>query len=155
MLARLLLTLPSFAIVGLYAAIMLLPKAGVSVPSTALLMCSLLWAFALYLVAQRAQNKRARVGRAIFLIAITVLTVVAVLPEFSESTANGPLHLLVPAGMAFVFVGIGLAASALLSAEGRNDWPLKLSHAVIFFSMAFLPVGIWFLRPRVNRLLRL
>ena len=155
MFSRTVMALPSFAVVGLYAAILVMPKLGLPVPATAMLMCSLVWAVALYLVAQLHSNAKVRIGPIIFCIAIALVVIVTpLLPRLPQSITGDPVHLLLFVSGAFVFVAIGLAASALLNAEGKNDFPWTISHAVIFFSIFFLPVGIWFLRPRVCRLAR-
>lgn len=154
MFSRTVLALPSLAVVGLYAAILLAPKLGLSVPASALLMCSLVWAFALYLFARRRSNSRAHFGSVIFWIAIALLVITEpLLPHTSEWEMGSPLHLLLLGSGAFVLVAIVLAASALLNAEGKNDFPWTISHAVTFFSIVFLPAGIWFLRPRIVQLL--
>jgi hypothetical protein len=153
MLARGLLALPSFAIVAICAAIAFLAKIVNAGWATALTMCSLVWAFALYLVAQRTLSERPGLGRILFPIAMILVAAIAALPQVDEARSTEPLYYLPPVSMLFVVVSLGFAVSALRRSEGKSDWPFTLSSALAVFAIAFLPLGIWFLRSRADQLL--
>jgi hypothetical protein len=114
-----------------------------------------LWAFALFLVAQEELKSAAMVGRTIFSVALLLLVLlIPVAKTLSEHPIGGWIPTLFQSSMIFVAIGIAFAVSALLTTEGESGWPLTFSFVIGFLSVFFLPIGIWFLRPRITRLLR-
>jgi hypothetical protein len=165
--ARSLLALPSFAVAGVYVAVLLLPDVTEYFPMGSLqdvlessravvaLICVVVWAFALFLVAQDELKSAGLIGRAVFSVALLLLvSLIPVAGMLSTNPIGGPVYLLFQSSMIFVTISIAFAVSALLTTEGESGWPLRISFFVGFFSVFFLPIGIWFLRPRVTGLLR-
>jgi hypothetical protein len=165
--ARGLLALPSFAVASVYAAILLLPDVTEyfltghlqdlleTSRAVVALIWVVLWAFALFLVAQEELRSAALVGRTIFSVALLLLVLmIPVTGTLSEQPIGGPMRWLFQSSMIFVVIGIAFAVSALLTTEGDSGWPISFSFVVGFFSVFFLPIGIWFLRPRITRLLQ-
>jgi hypothetical protein len=153
MLARRLLGPSSLAVTAVCVAVVLLARLGNAAFATALILCSLLWAFALYSVAQTVLNERAGLGRVTFPIAIVLIAAVTLVPQLAEAAENEPQFFVAPLSMTFVFISILLAVNALLRTEGKSGWPFGFSSMLAFLGIFFLPVGIWFLRPRVESLL--
>lgn len=170
MIARILLNTPPLAVVAFYALVFALIRTPESATPPEFLrdavdatlewifwILAVLWAFALFSVAHPAiQMGRGLIGRAFF-VATLLLFVVAIATQTEVGLSNserGPLAftLTVVTGW-FAFISMFFAASALDTFEGHSGWPLKPSNVLTIFAMLFLPVGIWFLSGRVQRLL--
>lgn len=154
MLARRLLGLSPIAIVASYATITALAKLADTIWIYVPALCSLVWGFALYLVAQNVANERAGIGRITFPIAIILTAAAATVPQVYGAIQGDPLYYLEPASVALVVMSIGLAVSALLRSEHRSDWVFTWSSIFAILAILFLPLGVWFLQPRVADLLR-
>lgn len=115
------------------------------------------WAFALFLVAHTATRAGSGlIARALFAIAGVLLAAALVVDmriELPEQRLD-PGNFITLFGAVFVSATcIGLAASTLDTFEGGSGWFLKDSVYNTGVAILFLPVGIWFLRRRVDRLL--
>jgi hypothetical protein len=154
MFARQLLALSPLAIVAICATVALLARLAHAVWASALIMCSLVWAFALYSVAQKVLNERPGFGRITFPIAIALIGAATVVPQVYGAPRDDPMSFVGPVGMIHVMVSLGFSMSALLRTEGRIGWVFTETSALAIFVMAFLPLGIWFLRPRIEELLQ-
>lgn len=60
-----------------------------------------------------------------------------------------PLHLL---AMAAIFYSLGFTAKQLIKLEQQKDVSF-VDYSGPFFLLWFFPIGVWFLQPKVNRLL--
>ena len=167
--ARRILAIPSIVVVLFYAVLLALPRLLLpNLNGAAYAFFSALfglvfwipalgWAFALFLVAHTAtRSGSGLIARALFAIAGVLLMAALVvdmrieLPEQRLDLGNF-IRLF---GAVFVSATcIGLAASKLDTFEGGSGWLLKDSVYNTCFAILFLPVGIWFLRRRVERLL--
>lgn len=77
-----------------------------------------------------------------------------VLPGYMEAGRGVPgfvlpLHLL---AMAAVFYALLFAAKSLVMVE-RNQTAKFFEYSGSFFLLWFFPIGVWFIKPRVNKLL--
>ena len=153
MFTRRLLGLSSLAVTAICVAAMVLARLGNAASATAMLMCSLVWAFALYLVAQKALNENGGFGRVMFPIALALVAAITLLPQFTNASEGDTFYFVPPVIVIFAAITVLFAVSALLRTEGKSGWLFTFSSALVFFGIAFLPVGIWFLRPRVAELL--
>lgn len=124
--------------------------------------CAVMWAFALFSVAhQVARIGPAVLGRGIFaatlmsfIVSIAIQVWLGPPVQWMASPATSPL--IVALFFMPLFCGVialGLAASAFDISEGGDGWPFKGATVWTCFAMLFLPVGIWFLRARLQRLL--
>lgn len=174
MTARALLETPPAIVLGFYIVAigipMLLEPAlpyAVRGPVSALLdwsfwICAVVWAFALFTVAHQATRIGPNVvARGIFaatlmffIVSIAIQVWLGPPMQWMVSPATSPL--IIALFFMPVFCGVialGFAASALDTSEGGNGWPFKEATVWTCFAMLFLPVGIWFLRGRLQRLL--
>lgn len=154
MFARQLLGLPSFAITGICATVALLSRLAQMPWAMALLICSLLWGFALYSVAQNVLNERAGMGRVTFPVAMLLIAASLLLPQQAHANPGHPLYWVPPSGILFFIVSLAFAVSALLRTEGRLGWVWANSPMNTIVAIAFLPIGVWFLRPRIEEMLQ-
>ncbi|UPT64010.1 MAG: hypothetical protein M0D54_05545 [Hyphomonadaceae bacterium JAD_PAG50586_4] len=116
--------------------------------TTALLIFVLWWNWSLYSLAREATPQFSTplgnlFGRAVFVLAL-----------------GGWFALLILANNAFMFLaGIGhlvsvwIAASALVKSELKQDWFPWWSVFGTFLLVFYLPIGVWFLHSRLQRLL--
>lgn len=119
------------------------------------------WAFALFTVAQSASHMGSGVmGKSIFGVT-TALLVISILiqtwlgpPDLWVHDPINPLIAVLFCTVLCAAISLGLAASALDRFEGGSGLPFKDSPIWwIVIAMLFLPIGIWFLRHRVENLL--
>ena len=168
MTARGLLATPPATVLGFYAVAigvpMLLEAAlPTAIPASisallhwAFWICAVAWAFALFTVAHSAGHLGSRViGNAIF-GATSALIVLSILiqswlgpPERWIHDPTNPLIAVFFCALLGAAISLGFAASALDRLEGGSGLPMSWT----FFAMLFLPIGIWFLRGRVRKLL--
>ncbi len=169
MTARRLLEMPPAVVVGFYVLAIgvpmilesFLPHAMPAFVSAlldwAFWLCALIWAFALFTVAREAiRMGSGAVGKAIFCLALALIVVSIGLQTWFGS----PMQWFDSSLIAILFVSVfcavislGFAASSLDTFEGGNGWPFKEATVWTWFAMLFLPIGVWFLRGRVQRLL--
>lgn len=169
MTARQLLETPPAVVVGFYLVAIGVPMLlesflpdAIRAPAAALLdwafwLCALIWAFALFTVAHGAIRMGSGVvGKAIFCLALALIVVSIGLQTWFGS----PMQWFDSSLIAILFVSVlcaaislGFAASVLDTFEGGNGWPFKEATVWTCFAMLFLPIGVWFLRGRVKRLL--
>lgn len=115
---------------------------------------SVAWAFALCIVAQSALKEQGKLGKVVFSITILlVILEILVQQQIAQAEANELIYTLISASVAFSFVSVGFAVSALHRAENKNDWPFTYSAIFTYIAIFFLPFGIWFLRHRIKPLL--
>jgi hypothetical protein len=148
--ARRLLALPSLAVVGIYAAVILLPDVTEyfltgrlqdileSSRAVVALIWIVLWAFALFLVAQEELQSAGLVGRTIFSVAMLLLVLqIPVAGMLSADPIGGLVLLLFQSSMMFFAISIALAVSALLATEGESGWPFRFSFLIGWLSVFF------------------
>lgn len=119
--------------------------------------CAVVWSFALYSVAHPAiRMGRGLIGKAglsasliSFIVSIVLQGGFGVLIQGPDPVSFGIIF--VPCLLAVV--GMGFAVSALDTFEGGNGWPFTPAMSNTITAILFLPIGIWFLRGRINRLL--
>lgn len=139
-----------------------LPEA-VQAPVGALLdwafwICAVVWAFAVFTIAHGKGS--GAIGRAIFGVTLALLVVSVLIQAWlgpPEQWVHNPIHPLIAVMFATVLcavISLGFAASALDRVEGGSGAPVKDSPIFwIVFAILFLPIGIWFLRARIEKLL--
>lgn len=158
--ARTLLAAPPIGVVALYIVVAAIqasrPSSLGSLPNAPGLTGSIYWifavtwAFALFVVAHAALRMgRGLIGRAFFCITFVLFAAAIAL---QGQPVERMLILLFATGL-FGVISIGFAASALDTLEGGNGWPFKIANVLTVYAILFLPVGIWFLRGRIKRLL--
>lgn len=118
-----------------------------------------IWALSVFLVARQPNRSYGgRLGVAVFGLTLILIAISVAM----QSWLGAPLYwtddfsvglFLVFGAVFLAVVCLGLAASTIDSVEGRSGWPFKWSTFGTIAAILFLPVGIWFLRERVLRLL--
>src|SRR5262249_47820640 len=113
-------------------------------------MFAVAWAFALFVVAHRAiRMGPGLIGKAIFCATFALFAISSAVQgqrlgnEFVVIFVTGLLGVL----------SLGFAGRALDTFEGGTGWPLKTANVLTVYAVLFLPVGIWFLRGRIKKLL--
>ena len=115
---------------------------------------SVVWAWSLftYLTQQVTESRRFAVTQLIYLVVIILLAFVALAPKH---WTNNPSLLLGACVCLLAFFAMGLSAYQL----DRLEHPTRLSffwrmNGLVWWTMAIfaLPIGIWFLKPRVSRI---
>ena len=86
--------------------------------------------------------------------AIYLIAALVVLPGFLDESQGlpgfiVPFHLLAMVG---IFYALLFAAKSLVTLE-RNQAPTFFDYSGPFFLLWFFPIGVWFVQPRVNKLL--
>ncbi|MDX2274370.1 MAG: hypothetical protein NW206_02880 [Hyphomonadaceae bacterium] len=173
MTARGLLATPPATVLGFYAVAIGIPMlleaalpTAIPAPVSALLdwafwICAVVWAFALYTVAHSASHLGSRViGNAIFGVTSALIVVSMLIQSWlgpPERWVHDPIDPLIAVFFCTLLcaaISLGFAASALDRFEGGSGLPIKDSPMWwTCFAMLFLPIGIWFLRGRVQKLL--
>lgn len=173
MTARALLATPPAIVLIFYVVAIGIPMflepalpATIRAPVSALLdfsfwICAVAWAFALFTVAHSAHPIRSRLIGDVIFGATTALIVASILivtwlgpPEQWEHDPINPLIAVIFCAPFCAAISFVFAASALDRVGGGSGLPFKDSPIWwIAFAILFLPIGVWFLRGRIEKLL--
>lgn len=164
MLARKLLATPPIMVVAFYvfaiAALTLTAMVLPAVRTSAVIgffawMCAVIWALALFVVAHKALRMgRGLIGKTFFVTTFVLFAAATIVDMWLGSSIwDTRMAVLMFVSVLCAVISMGFAVSALETFEGGSGWPLTGSMQNTVTAILFLPIGIWFLQKRVERLL--